>query len=250
MVLSQSDLYRAFDTPPDQIVEFLVWLAGSVSLDVDPLVADIGAGPGRLFAPLVARGWSITAYEPDQDYFATASGLAASIGTQIIVKHGGFEDISETAVFDMVLGINSSFAHLLTPAQRASGLDHVRRALRPGGLVVLDLPNFPWILEHYRSPAPMERPLDGGNIRLEREHKIDRENSTFTTVDHYSVTRRGLDPQITVKTHAYAIVSSEELQAQLATAGFGDVRDFTSFGSRVANIPGPRLLLVARARAA
>ena len=73
MVLSQSDLYRAFDTPPDQIVEFLVWLAGSVSLDADPLVADIGAGPGRLFAPLVARGWSITAYEPDPDYFATAS---------------------------------------------------------------------------------------------------------------------------------------------------------------------------------
>ncbi len=247
MVLSQSDLYRAFDTPPDQIVEFLVWLAGGASLPADPHVADIGAGPGRLFAPLVGRGWSITAYEPDADYLARASDLAVSFRGQIIVKRGGFEDISETAAFDMVLGINSSFAHLLTPAQRASGLDRVRRALRPGGLVVLDLPNFPWILDHYRQPAPMERPLDGGNIRLDREHKIDRERGTFTTVDRYSVTRLGLDPQITLKTHAYAIVSSEELRAQLATARFGDIRDFTSFGSRVSSTPGPRLLLVARA---
>ena len=251
MVLSQSDLYSAFDSPAEEIIEFLMWLAGNASLPPTLHVADVGSGPGRLFAPLVRGGWTITAYEPDPEYAGAAAALAASLGRSVVVKRGGFEDIGETGAFDMVLGINSSFAHLLTPAQRGAGLRCVRRALRPQGLLVLDLPNFTWILEHYRPPVPQERSLGGAQVRLEREHRIDRPGRMFTTIDHYQITGIGSGPQVATKTHVYSIISLDELLAQLSAAGFEGIRDFSSFGSRVSQpTPGARLLLVGTAGAA
>lgn len=247
IVLSQSDLYRAFDTPPDEIVRFLVWLAESAALPSSPHVADVGAGPGRLFAPLVRAGWTVTAYEPDPDYAGAASVLAASLGRSVVVQHGGFADIGETAAFDMVLGINSSLAHLLTTAQRATALAGVKRALRSGGLLVLDLPNFPWILEHYRSPAPQERSLGRVHVRLEREHRIDEGKGTFATIDHYRITAPGSAGEVATKEHVYGMVSWDELRGELAACGFEEIRDYSSFDSRVAHAtPGARLLVVAR----
>jgi glycine/sarcosine N-methyltransferase len=245
-VLSHSDLYSVFDSDPAGIVEFLAWLGRSSGLQGPTRVADIGAGPGRLLTPMARLGWSVTAYEPNPEFFEAATRVAASSSGQIHVKQGGFEDISEIANFDLVIGVNGPFAYLLTPDARSNGLSAAVRALKPGGLIVLDIPNFDWILAHYCAPVPEERPFPGGRVELRREHLIDREKRVFTTIDHYTVRRPATSPETTSQTHVYAMVSPEELIAALEDSCLVDTRDYGSFESRAPRTSfGARLLLVA-----
>lgn len=249
-VLSQSDLYRAFDGPPDAIVRFLEWLIGAEHLPGTPNVLDLGAGPGRLIAPLAVLGWSITAYEPDWDYFPTTAATARTF-SNVIAKQAGFEDVSEVDTFDLACGINSSYAHLLSSAQRATALRQVARSLRQTGLLLLDLPNFPWILAHYRQPVPLERVWKGKRITRYREHRIDREQVTVTTIDRDVVTDAGRKPVAFIKRHVYAIVDHETHLSELAAAGFTDVTLFSHFDARLpVTVPTGRLIYVARRRSA
>lgn len=249
MDFSSSDLYSAFDGAPDPVVDFLVWLAESTGLRREVHVADIGAGPGRLLGPLARRGWAITAYEPNPDFHGTATSVAASFEGQIQVKRGGFEDIDEVSTFDLVIGVNGPFAYLLTAAARAAGLKAAKRALRAGGHIVIDVPNFEWILSHYREPLPEQRSFRGGQIDLRREHRIAQDGRTFTTIDHYTITGLSPAPVTATQTHVYAIIPPRELIRALNQAGFENVRDFGSFGSRAPQTShGGRLLLVGSKR--
>lgn len=195
-------------------------------------VADIGAGPGRLLRPLAERGWAITAYEPNPDFHATATRIAASSRGPIQVKLGGFEDLDAVSNFDLVIAVNGPFAYLLTNAARSAALRAAARALVPGGRIVLDIPNFEWILSHYREPVRDRRPFHGGQVELRREHQIDRSQGLFTTIDHYTITGVAAEPQTATQTSVYAMVSAEGLVRALNEAGFEDIRDFGSFGSR------------------
>jgi SAM-dependent methyltransferase len=247
-VISQADLYRASDSDPDTIVTFLSWLIAAEGLPSTAHVADIGAGLGRLIAPLAGLGWSVTAYEPDPDYFPAAAAAARN-RPNVMVRQGGFEDLSEVGTFHLACGINSSYAHILSPSQRTAALSRMARALRPGGLLVLDLPNFPWILAHYRAPVPQERHWEGRRIVRYREHLIDRERGTFTTVDRDEVSGSGAEPITSIKAHVYAIVSHEMHVSELAAVGFTNVRLFPNFEARApVPVPGPRLIYVAKGR--
>jgi hypothetical protein len=109
-----------------------------------------------------------------------------------------------------VTAINGPFAHLLTGRDRADALRRVRDALRPGGGVLIDVPNFLWILKHYRAPAEMRADIPGGEVRLRREHAIDFHAAVFTTVEHYDLIRDG-EHHPSDKTHAYAMTTLPEL---------------------------------------
>jgi SAM-dependent methyltransferase len=247
-VLSQADLYRAFDAAPDSIVAFLIWLATQERLGSTPCVADIGAGTGRLVPPLASLGWFVTAYEPDSDYFPVARAVGRAYPT-VTTKHGGFEDVSEIEVFDIACGINSSYAHLLRPSQRAEALRRMARSLRPHGLLVLDLPNFPWMLANYGPAAPQEGQWEGTVILRCREHQIDKDGGTFTTLDRHEWTGPSGAITNSTKTHTYAIVAHETHLSEMALAGFRDLRLFPSFDARTPVLrPTSRLIYVARRR--
>jgi SAM-dependent methyltransferase len=141
----------------------------------------------------------------------------------------------------------ASFAHLLSAASRALALERLRRALRPGGLLVLDLPNFPRILAHYRPPPAEERTWGDRRIVRRREHRVDAREGRFTTVDHDLVSAFGQEPMAFSKMHVYAIVDPAVHAQELAAAGFGDVRLFPSFEAREpTTTPGRRLIYLAR----
>ncbi|MBI4499922.1 MAG: class I SAM-dependent methyltransferase [Gemmatimonadetes bacterium] len=245
-MLSQSDLYCAFDTAPDTVVAFLTRLMAAESRSSIPHLADIGAGPGRLIPPLAALGWSVTAYEPDPDYLPAAETTVRNC-PNVIVRQGGFEDLAEVDAFDLVCGINSSYAYLLSPSRRAPLYVLIACALRRNGFLILDLPNFPWIPDHYRAPVPQDGQWEGRRIVRHRQHQIDRERGTFTTIDRDVISDSSGEPTACTKVHVYAIVDHSTHLAELAAAGFTDVRLFPSFEARApVPVPASRLISVAR----
>jgi SAM-dependent methyltransferase len=246
-----AELYVAFDTDPGPIVEFLAWLLQSYGVEASaPRVLDVGCGPGRLLAPLADRGWHVQGMELDAGYRSYAAKVAAQHPGASVVG-GGFADIGrlgETADYDLIMGVNGSFAYVLTPRERSEAFACCRAVLRTGGVLFLDLPNMLRILFKYAAPNPLERRTEGRHIRLERRHELDYQKAVFTTLERYVVREADGGSWETRQEHRYAITIWPELERALHKAGFDDLRTYTSYAARTVETLGPgRILIAARA---
>jgi 2-polyprenyl-3-methyl-5-hydroxy-6-metoxy-1,4-benzoquinol methylase len=96
-------------------------------------VLDIGCGHGDLGAALVARGWQVTGVDPSAQAVehARARGIDARVGT---IDDAGLG----TASFDVVTMLHS-LEHVVSPVD---DLRAARARLRPGGVLVVVLPNY------------------------------------------------------------------------------------------------------------
>lgn len=244
MMPTLSELYTASDSDPAPIVAFLQALAASYHLPQPLHVLDLGCGPGRLLGPLERLRWQITGMEPNTDFFAAAR-VSVQASRRVSVRHGGFLDLDDSDAFDLAIAVNSAFAHLLLPVERAEALQRIHDALRPGGVVFLDLPNFIWILKNYREPEPYTFTALGQQVTLHRRHEIDFHAATMTTTDEY-VFAGNAEPDVQL-VHAYGMATLPELRHHLHEAGFADLRTFNGYDSRGdERLTGPRIVLAAR----
>lgn len=241
-MLSPSQLYTAFDSDPAPVVGFLRWLAASAGLPQLLRVLDVGCGPGRLLAPLASLRWQVVGMEPEPEFREHAVRAAAELPNARVLP-GGFAEIEQVESFDLAVGINSSAAHLLSPGERAGAVLRIFRALAPGGVVLLDLPNFLWILHHYRAPAEQRALVKGMEVTLRRSHEVDVHAATFTTRDEFAVAARVVGEM----EHVYGISTWPEWRHHLQEHGFEDLRTYNGYGSRQAErFSGARMLFSAR----
>lgn len=231
-------LYAAFDTSPAPVVDFLLRLPGDAPRDV----LDAGCGVGRLLAPLTLLGWKVTGLEPNASFAASARRAAPGIE----VRDGGLEDVEDAGAFDLVLACNDPLQYLLSAEARAGALRRIHRALRPGGRLVLDIANLPWILAHRRPPREMAARAGDLHIVNRPEHHVDESAAVWTHTNVYEVEGPAGPPERATQVHRLAIVPWPELEAALAASGFRDVATYPGYDAREPAPPdGPRIVVVA-----
>ena len=104
------------------------------ALDGPGRLLDVGAGRGDLGVVLGERGWRVTALDPSPDACAEAEarGVEAERGTLLEAEPRLAGDLD-------VVAFQHSLEHVSEPA---ADLEAARRLLRPGGAVLVTLPNF------------------------------------------------------------------------------------------------------------
>ena len=94
---------------------------------------DVGCGRGDLGAYLIARGWTVTGIEP------AANAAEAARARGLDARRGTLDDVElEAGAYDAAV-FRHSLEHVTDPV---GALRRVREALRPGGLVLISVPNF------------------------------------------------------------------------------------------------------------
>jgi len=228
----------------DAVVAFLAWLAQRHRLEPQLRLLDVGCGPGRMFQAFQRAGWSVMAMEPHAEFHEAASQAALAAG-YTIPRRAGFTELEARSEFDLITAINDSFSHLLTAGERGEALGRALAALRPAGVLFLDVPNFLWILKNYRNPPEFRSSVPGGEVILTRDHEIDFHNATFTTLERYRLLRGGREQRVQMR-HVYAMTSLPELEHELGLAGFTAPETYGSYAARAPErIEGGRLLIAA-----
>jgi len=125
-------------------------------------VLDVGSGYGYTAAVLAQSCRSVTGIEPMPDLHVEALRLAEQ-GPNLTFRLGGVETLDAEAAYDLVL-LDNVYEHL---SNQPDALARIYRALRPGGVLYMLMPNRLWPREvHYGLPFLSWLPLPLANRYL------------------------------------------------------------------------------------
>jgi SAM-dependent methyltransferase len=123
-------------------------------------VLDVGCGYGDTTCQLALTARSVVGVEPASDLAAQANRSAPA---NVTIRQGTAEALTEVEAYDLVV-LDNVYEHV---SDHAAALDGISRALRPGGVLYLLVPNRAWPIEaHYRLPFLAWLPLRLANVYL------------------------------------------------------------------------------------
>ncbi len=235
----------ALAEPPAQVVDFLARQAARAGLGDALDVFDLACGTGRRLDVMQERGWRVRASEVDRRLRTAARGR---FGPDLHIDGTGPLDLDIRRAFDLVLVWDGALAYLPSVGQRMTALRRGLRALRPGGLLVLELPNLLWSLSRgLPSSVDTVTPVSGHRVRRERQDEVDLDAAVLTRHDRYRVEDgTGAVDQLEI-IHHMSIITPQELAHGLRQAGFSSVETWTApDAEQPGPADGPRLIVVAR----
>ncbi|MDJ1137052.1 class I SAM-dependent methyltransferase [Streptomyces iconiensis] len=215
-------------------------------LDSSPLFAfppgtrilDMCCGAGVFTAPLAARGHRVTGVDrsPAMLDMAAARCREAEATARLVRAEAAHFD--EPAAYDIALNLYTSFGYAEDPAENAAALRAMRRALVPGGSLLLDLAGKEILARRVRTSKVVRR---GEALVVQTDTALDdwsRMRSDWILVRGERARRACLE---------WYVYSAVELRGLLEEAGFAKVEVFGGFDATPYDAHAERLVLRATA---
>ena len=224
----------------DAEAELIVRLTG---LAPGSSVLDVPCGHGRIANRLAEQGMQVTGVDSSALMLNAARKDAAERGVEVSYVAGDMRSLEWESRFDLVLNWFTSFGYFDDRTNRAV-LTGFRRALAPGGALVLDHQNRDRFLR-YRGAMPPGRPLvwmteRGDDLLIDC---IDYNAETGCSETERIIVRDG---SVRRQRFSVRLFSLPELRDWLTEAGFTEVEAYGYDGGAF-SIDSERLIVVARA---
>ncbi|MBI5241137.1 MAG: class I SAM-dependent methyltransferase [Elusimicrobia bacterium] len=235
--------HPGFYTPADRLhlalapgqVEFVV---KALRLRRGQALLDLCCGPGRHAVLLARRGLRVTGLDFSRPYLAEARARARRLGVAARFVRGDMRAIPFREEFDAAINLFTSFGYFPKASEDLAVLRGLRRALRPGGLLLMEMMHRPWLLRHFK--ARDWTPLEDGWLLEERRLRAGGRRVVTRWVRVYpdgrSVERR-LD---------LALYDRAALSALLRRAGLAPLRFWGGFSGEALRPESQRLMVLAR----
>ncbi|MDA8131535.1 MAG: class I SAM-dependent methyltransferase [Elusimicrobia bacterium] len=141
---------------------------------------DLCCGPGRHAVEFAKKGLAVTGYDYSAEYLKEAGERAARKKVRLRLVRGDMRDLKFLSEFDAAVNLFTSFGYFLKFSDDIRTLKGVARALRPGGLFLIDIVNGAFVRKHFRPESWCDM---GSYYHLERtELTADGTHNTWTRV--------------------------------------------------------------------
>jgi SAM-dependent methyltransferase len=200
-------------------------------------VLDLGCGYGRLAVPLAAAGCRVTGLDGNATVLAKAAENAAAAGVGIDFVHRDMRDMGLPADrFDAVVNMSTAFGYADDPAGDQATLVAVRRVLKPGGHLLIDLENRDAKIRTARSARFA---MSGVTIECARDFDpmTGRWHEEMSWVDGDTVDR---------SLFSVRLYAATEVLAMMRTAGLEPAGAWGWFDGQEYGIDSHRMILLAR----
>lgn len=126
---------------------------------------DLCSGPGRHAVVFAQRGLKVTAYDFSGEYLAEARRKAVEAGVKIKTVRGDMRRLKYENEFNAVVNLFTSFGYFEKYSDDLKVLRGINRALKKGGLFLMDTMNADWLMKNFR-PRDWQN-LESGTWHLE-----------------------------------------------------------------------------------
>ena len=114
-------------------------------------IIDFGAGTGRLSIPLASLGYDVVAVDSCKQMLEQLSGKQG--GDRVRTVESRMQDFLFNDQFDMAICVFTVLLYLLDNESLDKSVGAVANALRPGGLLLIDIPSR-WLFQSYKRQTP------------------------------------------------------------------------------------------------
>ena len=104
-------------------------------------ILDVGCGTGRYLVPLAASGFKVTGIDTSPDMLAHCRTRLAQRDLEAALVELDLMEMAESSVYDALLCMDSTLCYLTETGDIVKALSLFEHALRPGGLLVLEVFN-------------------------------------------------------------------------------------------------------------
>jgi len=111
---------------------------------------DLCCGPGRHAVEFAARGLAVTGFDYSREYLTEAGARARREKVPLLLERGDMRGLKFNRMFDAVVNLFTSFGYFRKFSDDLKTLKGVARALKPGGLFLLDIIHGDFVRGHFR----------------------------------------------------------------------------------------------------
>ncbi len=199
-------------------------------------ILDLACGYGRHANRLAALGHRLTGIELMSGFLALARRDAEARRVMVDYRQGDIRQLDFKDEFDRVMLLFTAFGYF-DDAENLQVLRNVQRALKPGGLFLMDVPNRDTFLRHYQPSIVIER---DGNLMIDR---VTMDSLNGRMVNNRVVIRNGVRKD---KPFSVRLYNPGELRAVLEQAGLEIVRLLGGWDASPVSIDSRRLVVIAK----
>jgi SAM-dependent methyltransferase len=231
---------QAVESPADA-ARAVQWILGRTRLGPGTAVLDAPCGFGRHSVEFARRGYAVTGVDFSETEVERARSAAKSARVSLRLICQDMRDMEFSGEFDLAVNLFSSIGYFSDDEDRLL-LDRFWRALKPGGLFVLDTRNRDQCV---RAMPPEERlPVDDGLLRI--ENRFDPTTSRWAA--RWWLLRGDTDttPGELVGESEIRLYAAHELRAMLRPERWSQVDLYGALDGTPFSLDTPRLVFVAR----
>ncbi len=231
----------AVESPADAARQ-VHWILRRSGLRPPARVLDAPCGFGRHSIEFARRGFDVTGVDFSETELERARAAAAAAGVRVTLVCQDMRDMEFAGEFDLAVNLFSSIGYFTDDEDRML-IDRFWRALRPGGVFVLDTRNRDQCV---RSLPPEERARgDGWDVRI--ENSFDPATSRWRARWWRVEADAGEDsPGTLVGETEIRLYSAHELRAMLRPERWSRVDLYGGLDGTPFSLDAPRLVLVAQ----
>jgi SAM-dependent methyltransferase len=189
---------------------------------------------------LAAAGCAVTGLDLSQKYLDLAQAGAREAGVELETVRADMRQIPFEGRFDAIVNMFSSFGYLESEEEDAKVLSAVKRALKPGGRLLMDLLNREWVITNYQQKDWHEDA--DGTLYLEHRYfdlESSRNHVTFTAISPNGEQRE-------LGGHHIRLYTLREIRGLLLSAGLDFERAYGGFEGEDYSIGSRRMIVIAR----
>jgi len=204
-----------------------------------PAILDLPCGVGRHAIALARRGFRVTGVDRTAAFLDLARQRTPE-GVRVEWRRGDIREFDGGGVYDAVLNLFTSIGYFEDQDENVRALAHLRRALKPGGPLLVDVLGKETLSRVYRQKHWDELP--DGTVHLADARMVEH----LSRIENRWVLIRPDGSRFETMVRHW-VDSAEELDGLLERAGFTDRRFFGSLTGTPYDLKAERLVVVASA---
>jgi SAM-dependent methyltransferase len=235
-----NELYlRMFATilTPERTAQEVAGVLTLLDLEPGARILDLCCGQGRHAVPLTRAGYRVTGLDRSDYLLGRAQQAAAQARVEVQWVRGDMRRLPWEGQFDACVNLFTAFGYFEDEAENQEVLHQVSRALKPGGLFVLDVSNRDYYLLHLW-PKGWRR--HGRAVILE-ETDFDPITCRFTMTFTWAEGARWESLR-----HSVRHYTAPELASMLARAGLAPLGYYGDFDGQDFDLYSKRLIIIAQ----